>query len=66
MWHRLTEDQSCLNPWNVAIAGLAILAVIYTITHSSPDSNPVGIALDRVTASASTDASADADDAMAE
>ncbi|HMG12712.1 MAG TPA: lytic transglycosylase domain-containing protein, partial [Gemmatimonadaceae bacterium] len=45
---------------NVAVAGLAILAVIYTIPHSSPDSNPVGMALDRVTASASADASTDA------
>ena len=45
---------------NVAIAGLAILAVIYTIPHSSPDSNSVGMALDRVTASALADASGDA------
>jgi membrane-bound lytic murein transglycosylase D len=45
---------------NVAVAGLAILAVIYTIPHSSPDSNPVGMALNRVTASASADASTDA------
>jgi membrane-bound lytic murein transglycosylase D len=43
---------------NVAIGSVATLAVIYAVPHSGPDSNPVEMALARVTATASADASA--------
>jgi len=44
---------------NVAIAGVAALAVIYTIPHSTSGSNPVELALSRVSATGSATAAAD-------
>jgi membrane-bound lytic murein transglycosylase D len=41
---------------NVALAGTAVLAVIYTIPHSSSDSNPIERALARVSATGSASA----------
>lgn len=41
---------------NVALAGTAVLAVIYTIPHSSSESNPIEMALARVSASGSATA----------
>ena len=41
---------------NVALAGLATLAVVYTVPHSSSGSNPVELALSRVSATGSPDA----------
>ena len=44
---------------NVAIAGVAALAVIYTVPHSTSGSNPVELALSRVSATGSATAAAD-------
>ena len=44
---------------NVAIAGVATLAVIYTVPHSISGSNPVELALSRVSATGSATAAAD-------
>jgi membrane-bound lytic murein transglycosylase D len=44
---------------NVAIAGVASLAVIYTVPHSTSASNPVELALSRVSATGSATVAAD-------
>jgi membrane-bound lytic murein transglycosylase D len=43
---------------NVAIAGIAALGVLYGLPHSGPDTNPVEMALSRVTAAVSPTAPA--------
>ena len=45
---------------NLAIAGVATLAVIYTIPHSASSSNPVEMALSRVSATGSATSTANA------